>query len=146
MITSGKPEEGVISMQALVQELLQVSQDIRHVAVNRNGELVRAQRQNFSSAGSSEWETFEELVLNPTLLTMVTQHGRAHHRGCISAVIRYGDIEVLLIPVTNGCVSLGLELNAHPIQIRQKVRQILDEKLNPSEHKPWSQSPLISIE
>ena len=77
MNSCGRSEAGVIPMQALVKELLQISQDIRHVAVSCNGELVRARGPDLKNGSSSDEETFEELVLGPTLLTMVRQHGRA---------------------------------------------------------------------
>lgn len=62
-------------MERLVGKILSLSGDIRYVAVCMHGGLVTSSRSGTTGASSSKSDKYEELIVNPRLLTLVTQRG-----------------------------------------------------------------------
>ena len=62
-------------MADISTRIFSLSPDIRYVAIYRNGELFRQQRDDIDAASDSESDRYEELLVNPTLLTLVRQRG-----------------------------------------------------------------------
>ena len=57
-------------MDRLMDALFDLTPDIRYVAIYRRGELSLRQRPNLNLASASESDCYEELLVNPTLLTL----------------------------------------------------------------------------
>lgn len=112
-------------MNDLVEQLLALSNDVRYVAVYQRGNLSTSLRPELSGASSSESDKYEELIVNPTLLTLVKQRGDIDCGGVEYVVIRYGNFFQLVHPIPGGHVSLALEATADPIQFVPELRRVL---------------------
>jgi hypothetical protein len=86
------------------------------------------QRPGLSGASSSESDKYEELIVNPTLLKLVTQRGEIDCGGVEFVVIRYGNFFQTVFPVPDGHVGVGLETTASPPDFVWRIRGILDRE------------------
>ena len=59
----------------MIEQLFQLSDSIRYVAVSKNGQLEARSKSNILGASSSESDRYEELLVNPTLLKLTSQRG-----------------------------------------------------------------------
>lgn len=62
-------------MDILVDTVFHVTQEIRYVAVYLAGQLWMRQRPDLLHASASDSDRYEELLVNPTLLTLTRQRG-----------------------------------------------------------------------
>lgn len=109
-------------MPSLIEGLFSLAPEIRYVATYLRGDLQSAQRPGLAGASSSESDKYEELIVNPTLLKLVTQRGNIDCGGATWVVIRYGNFFELVVPVDGGHVSVGIESSGDPAAIAEKVR------------------------
>jgi hypothetical protein len=112
--------------EPLIPRLFAISPDVRYVAVYRAGRLESAQRDGLAEASSSESDRYEELIVNPTLLTLVTQRGNIDCGGARYVVIRYGHFFETVVPMRDGHVSVGLEPSADPVAAAEAILRVLD--------------------
>jgi len=89
--------------------LLASSPAIRYVAVHVDDELRTVQRPDLAQASSSESDRYEEILVNPTLLAMLVQHGNIHCGGMRAVLVRYGHFTQLVAPAPGGHVSIAIE-------------------------------------
>ncbi len=113
-------------MEALQKKIFAISEDIRYVAIYADGRLLSSERPGIPNPSSSESDKYEELIVNPTLLKLVTQRGNIDCGGARWVVIRYGHFFELVIPVVEGHVSVGIEPSADPLEIADKVLALLE--------------------
>jgi len=99
----------------LVERLFAVSPAIRYVAVRHGRELVLRQREGLGGASSSESDRYEELLVNPTLLTLARERGEIDCGGLRFLVVGYGNFHQLVVPISGGHVSIAFELDADPL-------------------------------
>ena len=104
-------------IENLIEFIFSVSPDIRYVAVYTDGKLISSSRQELLNPSSSESDKYEELIVNPTLLTLVTQRGNIDCGGAEFVLIRYGNFYEFVKPVKKGHISAGIQLDADPLQI-----------------------------
>ena len=62
-------------MASLIDGLFALTPAIRYVATYLDGVHLSGQRPGIEGASSSESDKYEELLVNPTLLKLVTQRG-----------------------------------------------------------------------
>jgi hypothetical protein len=62
-------------MEHLIDALFDLSPQVRYVAVYRYGELSLRQRRDLSLASAAQSDRYEELLVNPTVLTLTRQRG-----------------------------------------------------------------------
>ena len=108
-------------MTRLIESIFAVAPEIRYVATYLDGILASAQRSGVGGASSSESDKYEELIVNPTLLKLVTQRGKIDCGGANWVLIRYGNFYEIVIPVAAGHLSVGLELTANPLSVVERV-------------------------
>ncbi len=108
--------------------LLSLDSSIRYVALYRNGELQTRVRENLCNASDSSSDKFEELVVNPAILTLTTQRGNIDCGGCQYVTVRYGNFTQLLIPISGGHVSIAIELNVDAASLFPKIHKMLFEE------------------
>lgn len=108
-------------MPTPIEALLVIAPEVRYVATYLDGVHVSAQRPGLEGASSSESDKYEELIVNPTLLKLVTQRGNIDCGGAKWVVIRYGNFFELVVPVPGGHLSVGIELGGDPLSIAEKV-------------------------
>jgi hypothetical protein len=122
------------AMQLLKNELTQIfdqlfaiSPDIRYAAIYRANQLDLMQRPELQNASSSESDKYEELIVNPTLLTLVKQRGQIDCGGMEYVLIRYGNFFQLVHPIAGGHLSVAIEPRAQPLDLLDRIRQALVE-------------------
>lgn len=109
----------------LVDDLLSISPGVRYVAVYRGGALESRERAGLSNASASESDKYEELIVNPALLTLVRQRGGIDCGGASWVLIRYGNFFQLVTPVEGGHVSVAFEPGEDPVLRVPAVRKVL---------------------
>jgi len=110
-------------MNPIRAAIFEISPDIRYVATYLEGELEYSQRPELAGASSSESDKYEELIVNPTLLKLVTQRGNIDCGGAAFVIIRYGNFWEIVVPVANGHLSVGVEAGAQVVAIAERVGQ-----------------------
>jgi hypothetical protein len=112
-------------MQRLIEDVFSLSEDVRYVAAYLNGELSTSSRPGTAGASSSESDKYEELIVNPTLLTLVKQRGDIDCGGARYVLVRYGSFYQLVMPVRNGHISICIEPGADPLKLVEPVGSVL---------------------
>jgi hypothetical protein len=102
-------------------EIFGLSSAVRYVSVYCSGKLESRQRDNLSTASQSESDKYEELLVNPTILTLVNQRGNIDCGGARFVLIRYGNFYQLLVALSNGHVSVCFELTSNPIDYAEAI-------------------------
>jgi hypothetical protein len=108
-------------MHATIQRVLAISPAVRYVAIYRGGELASASRPDLAGASSSESDRYEELLVNPTLLTLARQRGNIDCGGLQYLLIRYGSFFVVVLPLDQGHVTVGIEPSADPLPFVPRI-------------------------
>ena len=106
----------------------QISNDVRYVALYLDGQLTLKQRPELANASAAESDKYEELIVNPTLLTLVQQRGNIDCGGVKFVVIRYGNFWQTVWPVKQGHVSVGLETTADPLEHAKAIQRVIVEQ------------------
>jgi hypothetical protein len=75
--------------------------------VYRHGGLTLRQRPDLSLASAPESDRYEELLVNPTVLTLTRQRGDIDCGGLDYVVIRYGNIFQFIVPIEGGHASMA---------------------------------------
>jgi hypothetical protein len=112
-------------MPDLIAQVFAVSPHIRYVAVYRGGELQSAQRPGLAQPSAGESDKYEELIVNPTLLTLTRQRGEIDCGGLEFVLIRYGSFYELVIPIDGGHLSVGIEPSAEPLDLVANLRAVV---------------------
>jgi hypothetical protein len=102
-----------------------LSEDIRYVAVYHEGILTYLAREGRSAASSPESDRYEELLVNPTILTLVQQRGNIDCGGARFVLIRYGNFYQCVTPIRGGHISLCIEPHADPLELVEPIQDIL---------------------
>lgn len=102
----------MLDHDALIDRFLALFPDVRYVAVYQGGVLRSRERPGLSGASAGESDKYEELIVNPAVLTLVRQRGNIDCGGVRWVVIRYGNFFQCVFPVGDGHVSVALEPGA----------------------------------
>lgn len=108
-------------MQDTIQRLFALSPDVRYVAIYRQGTLTSAARPGLTQPSSSESDKYEELIVNPTLLKLLTQRGEIDCGGLAYVLIRYGSFFEFVAALPQGHVSVGLEPSTDPLALVPRI-------------------------
>ena len=108
-------------MDRLMNALFGLTPKVRYAAVYRHGELSLRQRPGLSLASAPESDRYEELLVNPTVLTLTRQRGDIDCGGLDYVVVRYGNFFQFVAPIAGGHVSVAFESDADPIGHAQEV-------------------------
>ena len=112
---------------ALIKErVFGLAPEVRYLAIYRNGELELFQRESLSGASTSESDTYEELLVNPALLTLAGQRGDIDCGGLDFLIVGYGNFYQLVLKVPHGHLSVAVERSADPIPFIERIRAVLD--------------------
>ena len=107
-----------------LNRFFEVSPAIRYVALYVSGKLEARQRNSVSKQSSSESDRYEELFVNPTILTLVRQRGNLDCGGAEFVVIRYGHFYQLVIDLPLGHLSVCFELTSNPLEYAERLREL----------------------
>jgi len=101
----------------MINKIFSLSQNIRYIAIYRNGKLETKFKEETIDASGSESDQYEELLVNPTLITLAAQRGNIDCGGLEYLIIRYGSFFQFVLPKPWGHVSVCIEKNADPVTI-----------------------------
>jgi hypothetical protein len=108
-------------MSDLHGDVFAISPDIRYVAIAHGQHVHMRSRPDLRNASSSDSDRYEELLVNPTLLTLATQRGNIDCGGLRYLIIGYGHFHQLVVPSARGHVSIAFELGANPVDYLQAI-------------------------
>src|SRR6266536_2952131 len=106
-------------MSDLQKDVFAISPDIRYVAAADGQQVRMRSRPDLLNASSSDSDRYEELLVNPTLLTLATQRGNIDCGGLRYFIIGYGHFHQLVVPSAGGHVSIAFEVGANPVEYLQ---------------------------
>jgi hypothetical protein len=112
--------------EKFTSELFKLSNQVRYVAVYDEDGLYIQQRNEISNASAGESDKYEELLVNPTLIKLASQRGNIDCGGLEYFIIRYGNFFVLLVPLGEGHVNLGIEPGENPITFIEPLRSLIE--------------------
>jgi hypothetical protein len=72
----------------MINDIFALSNDVRYVAIYRDGHLETKSKEGTIDASSSDSDRYEELLVNPTLITLATQRGNARNLGAYIGLYR----------------------------------------------------------
>ena len=122
----------MLSHDELIDRCLALSPEIRYVAVYLGGILQSRERAGIAGASAAESDRYEELLVNPTVLTLVRQRGNIDCGGVRYVVIRYGNFFQCVFPVAGGHVAVALETTADPGRYMTTLEARLAEWVGPA--------------
>ena len=96
----------------IIDACFAASPNVRYVAAYLDGTVGLRSRADVQLLGSNESDQYEEIIVNPTLLKLVTQRGNIDCGGVQYVVVRYGMFSALILPVADGHVTVSFELDA----------------------------------
>ena len=109
----------------MINEIFSISDDIRYVAVCREGKLEMKAREAAANASSPESDRYEELLVNPTLITLASQRGNIDCGGLHYLIVRYGNFFQFVLPTDWGHVSVCIQKTADPVAIGQQIQRMV---------------------
>jgi hypothetical protein len=112
-------------MRKLLDEILSLSEEVRYVALYRDGELLSASRPGLKDASAAESDKYEELLVNPAILTLARQRGDIDCGGCKFVLIRYGNFYQFVAPLGGGHISVCLSPLASVFSLCEKIQAAL---------------------
>jgi hypothetical protein len=99
---------------------------IRYVAFARGQAVDLAQRAGVIDASDAGSDFFEELFVNPALLTLAKRRGDLDCGGFRFIVVGYGNFNQIVVGTGEYHVSVCVEPDADPIHVGEQVRQIFE--------------------
>jgi hypothetical protein len=112
----------------IIDDLFNFLVQIRYVAIYQNHELIFKQREQTSDSSSSETDKYEELLVNPTLLTIARQRGNIDCGGLRFIIVGYGNFYQLVKEIKNGHISICLDKNVDLTNLPEKIFEFLKSK------------------
>lgn len=110
-----------------IERISALSPAIRYVAIYRQDKLTSWQREGVTGSSGSESDKYEELFVNPTLLTLVRQRGNLDCGGAHFVLVRYGNFYQLVTDLADGHVSVCFELGSNPLDFADAIRELSQE-------------------
>ena len=99
----------------MIKDIFALSNDVRYIAIYRDGHLETKSKEDTIDASSSDSDRYEELLVNPTLITLSTQRGNIDCGGLDYLIIRYGNFFQFVLPATWGVVIVLLKTAPSPV-------------------------------
>lgn len=112
----------------IIDDLFNFLLEIRYVAIYQNDELTFKQRKQTSDSSSSDTDKYEELLVNPTLLTIARQRRNIDCGGLRFIIVGYGNFYQLVKEIKNGHISICLEKNVDLTIVPEKIFEFLKSK------------------
>jgi hypothetical protein len=112
-------------MESLKERIFAISKEIRYVAIYSDDKLISSERPGIEDTSSSESDKYEELIVNPTLLKLVTQRGNIDCGGARYVIIRYGSFYEFVTPLKNGHLSVGIESASNLMSIIEAIQNLV---------------------
>jgi len=115
-------------MESLLQQIFLLSPDIRYAAIYVNDKLTSSERAGLKNPSSTDSDKYEELIVNPTLLKLVTQRGNIDCGGAQYVIIKYGSFYEFVMSFLDGHVSVGIESSADLMAIASSIQRLVSNQ------------------
>jgi hypothetical protein len=113
-------------MHVIAERLAELGNAVRYVAVSDGGSEPEIwERESGLDSSSSESDRYEELLVNPTLLTLAGRRGDIDCGGLDYLLVRYGNFFQLVVPTPSGHISVCLNPDANIAELTQQVLEVL---------------------
>ena len=113
----------------MADRLFELDPAVRYVALAAGPDVEMLERPGLADASASESDRYEELLVNPTLITLARQRGEIDCGGLRFLVIGYGHFHQLVLPTSEGHLSIAFELFADPIAFVPKIEALVAARL-----------------
>jgi len=113
---------------ALREAIFGLGQHIRYVASGSGQDVDLAQREGLADASDAGSDFFEELIVNPTLLTLTRQRGELDCGGLRFVIVGYGSFHEIVLPAADGHLSVGVALDADPVAVAEQVAALVTDR------------------
>lgn len=110
---------------ALIASIFAASQQVRYVAVYGEDGLRSQARSDLIGASASETDRYEELFVNPALLTLARQRGNLDCGGVRFLIVAYGNFYQLIRPLRRGHLSVCLERASDPVRLAALIEPLV---------------------
>lgn len=110
----------------LIDACFAASPQVRYVAAYLHGELQLRSRADLQLLGDNESDRYEELIVNPTLLKLLTQRGDIDCGGLRHVVVRYGNFDAYIQPLPAGHVTISFEQDSDLDAEIPRLRAVLE--------------------
>ena len=112
--------------EKVIEACFAASPNVRYVAAYLEGEVGLRSRADVQLLGSNESDQYEELIVNPTLIKLLTQRGNIDCGGFRHAVATYGLFHAFIYPVAGGHVTVSFELDAKLDEEIPRIIAVID--------------------
>lgn len=99
----------------LFATLYGVSDEVRYVALRSHGRVLLTSRVGDPASGDDRSDRYEELLVNPTLLTIAGARGAIDCGGLRYLVVGYPAFFALVLPTDAGHATISLPRSADPV-------------------------------
>jgi hypothetical protein len=100
---------------------------VRYVAWGEGQRVETAQRDGIADASDASSDFFEELLVNPTLLTLARQRGELDCGGLRHVIVAYGNFSQVVVPASWGHVSVCVERDADAEAVARQVVLLIEQ-------------------
>ncbi len=111
----------------MLDGIFELSAAVRYVALRQGAQLTLRERAGLQAPSAAESDRYEELIVNPTLLTLVRSRGDIDCGGARWVLVRYGNFFEFVRPLADGHLSVGLEPAADVLEIIAQIERALPE-------------------
>jgi len=112
----------------IIEDLFNFLTDMRYVAVYKDKKLLFKHRQKISDSSSVESDKYEELLVNPTLLTLARQRANIDCGGLRFLISGYGNFYQLIKEINGGHISICPDKKVDLTNIPEKIFAFLNSK------------------
>src|SRR6218665_1465318 len=105
----------------IIEYLFSHFAQIRYVAIYTGNELVSRQKEESPDSSSLQTDQYEELLVNPVLLTAARQRGNIDCGGLRYLIVGYGNFYQLLREINGGDISICLNKDTNMNEIPEQI-------------------------
>src|SRR5215831_13445045 len=117
-----------MDFEQIIDGLLNAYREIRYVAIYNRHDVVSKQRDNVSGSSSGDTDRYEELLVNPVLLTAARQRGNIDCGGLRFIIIAYGNFYQLIKEISLGHISICLEKKSNLTHLPGEIFEFLKSR------------------
>lgn len=113
--------------EEITQAVFRLGSQVRYVALGQGQDITTAQREGVQAPSASGSDFYEELLVNPALLTLARQRGNLDCGGLRHLVIAYGNFNQVVVPLPDGTghLSVCVEREADASAVAAQLQEIL---------------------
>jgi hypothetical protein len=113
--------------EVITQTVFRLGPHVRYVAFGQGQVVSTAQRDDVQAPSDPGSDFYEELLVNPALLTLARQRGDLDCGGLRHLVIAYGNFSQVVLPLPDGTghLSVCVERDADADALAAQLQEIL---------------------